>query len=122
MFDKYFKKKIEPELNGFRKFVFKELGNVRDEVQSVRKAFFDTVIASAMASGINAKKLAKFYNGKKIEEFAQKFNEEVGKLASKRQDELHKRIATGVKKAGSKATVSKVGRPRKSKVVKGKRG
>ena len=51
--------------------------NLQEELDKIRKTMFRLLFALAMALKITPKKLAKFYDEKKMDEYAQKFHDEL---------------------------------------------
>ena len=51
--------------------------NVKEELDKIRKTMFRLLFALAMALKITPKKLAKFYDEKKMDEYAQRFHDEL---------------------------------------------
>jgi len=105
MIGKYIQNKISKALLEFKLLVGQDLKRVVGELNSARRAFYDTLIALAMAQGVSPKKLAKNINKTKIEKYAKEFNDEAMKLSEKETADLEKKALKAMKGTGAKVKV-----------------
>ncbi len=64
----------------------------KDELQTVRKTMFRMIFALAMALKVSPKKLAKFYDEKKMDKFAEDFHKELLEADKKEQERVKKAL------------------------------
>ena len=72
--------------------------NLQEELDKVRKTMFRLIFALAMSLGVSPKKLAKFYDAKKMDSFAKDFHEELLKAEIKEHEKLQKALNTKTRK------------------------
>lgn len=70
----------------------KEVVNLEDELDKVRKSLFQLIFALAMALKVSPSKLAKFFDEKKINEYAEKFHGALMKEDQKEQEKILKKL------------------------------
>ncbi len=64
----------------------------KDEYTKTRKVLFQLLFALAMALRVSPKKLAKFYDEKKMDEYAQKFHDELLKADKDEKEKIKKAL------------------------------
>lgn len=72
--------------------------NLREELDKVRLTMFRLIFALAMSLKVSPKKLAKFYDEKKMDKFAKDFQEELLKTDIMEQEKLQKALNTKTRK------------------------
>lgn len=73
-----------------------------DEVQKVKKTMFRLIFALAMSLRVTPKKLAKFFDADKVDEYARKFHDELLIVDQKEKEKIVKSLGSKVKNKNTK--------------------